>query len=174
MALDSTVAGSSSDSYISVAVADGFAADDLGPEATAWTAATTADKEKALKRATREIDGYLRTGWLRYATTQALLFPRSIDHSGTPEVAFIPRNVQLATYEQATYVLRNATVIDSARQRRARDLESASEPNISYTERRDSVPPVLSDAALHYLEGYRRSGGPRGLRSVRVSGYALS
>ncbi len=172
MALDSTVAGASADSYLSVAAADLFAAADLGPEVDAWLAAVTATKEKALKRATREIDGYLRTGWRRWVTTQSLLFPREIDYSGTPAVAFVPRSIQMACYEQATYVLKNASVIDNAHTRRAREMQSASEPNVSYTERPVDTP-SLSDAALVYLDGYRRAGGSRGIRSIRVSGYAL-
>jgi hypothetical protein len=170
MALDATVAGVNANSYLSVSAADAFAAADLGPEVDAWVAATTDQKERALKRATREIDGYLRSGWARYVITQALLFPREVDYSGSPVAAFIPRNIQLACYEQATYVLRNAAVLDNARTRRARDMQSASEPNISYTTAEESG--FLSDAALAYVDLYRRTGGARGLRSVRVSGYA--
>lgn len=173
MALDSTVAGSTADSYLSVAVADGFAAADLGPEAAAWLAAVTADKEKALKRATREIDGFLRSAWSRYSSTQALLFPRLIDYSGSPAVPLIPRNVQLACYEQASFVLKNAAVLDHARTRKARDVQSASEPNLSFSERTADSAPVLSDAAIHYLEGYRRAGGSRGIRSTRFASGVL-
>lgn len=174
MALDSTVAGAQANSYLSVADANALATDDLGSEAIAWLEATHEQREKALKRATREIDGYLRSGWARYSAAQALLFPRAIDYAGTPIAPLIPRNVELACYEQATYVLKNATVIDNAHTRRARDMHSASEPNISYTERPDADTPAISDAALLYLEGYRRAGGSRRIRSVLMtSGYAL-
>jgi phage gp36-like protein len=179
MTLDATIAGATANSYLTVAAADSYAGDDLGPEAAAWLAAVTADKEKALKRATREIDGYLRSGWVRYSAAQALLFPRAIDYSGTPAAAYLPSNVKLACYEQATYVLRNAKVLDNARTRRARDVQSASEPNISFAERASTTrsgaasPDVdaamLSDAALGYIEGFRRAGGSRGLTSVRMT-----
>lgn len=167
MTIDTTVAGTSADSYLTVAAADLFAAADLGPEVTTWLAAVTGDKEKALKRATREIDGFLRTGWSMYLSTQALLFPRSLDVSGS--TPFIPRKVQLACYEQATFVLKNAAVMDNARTRRARDVASASEPNIAFSEKTAGETPVMSDAALLYLEGYGVAGGSRGMRSLRVS-----
>jgi hypothetical protein len=169
MALDSTVAGASANSYLAVADADAFAADDLGPEATFWVAASSGDKEKALKRATREIDAYLRSGWVPYVATQALLFPRAVDYAGTPAAAFIPTSIKRACYEQATFVLRNASVLDNAQTRRARDVQSASEPNISFSERTDSEATQLSPSALHYLEGFRRSGGDRSMRSIRVT-----
>ncbi len=136
---------------------------------TSWTPASTSDKEKALKRATREIDAYLRSGWTPYVATQALLFPRAIDYSGTPATPLIPTSVKRACYEQATFVLRNASVLDNAQTRKARDVQSASEPNISFSEKSNGDVPQLSDAALIYLEDFRRSGGDRGLRSMRVS-----
>lgn len=175
MALDATVAGVSANSYLSIAAADLLAAADTGPEVTAWTAATTDQKERALKRATREIDAFLRSGWLRYgaaqsvAFVQALLFPRAIDVSGSPALPFLPRAVQLATYEQATYVHKNATVLDAAAVRRAQDMQSATQSNLSYTRSAEEGANVLSPAALVYLEGYRRAGGARGIRTVRMS-----
>lgn len=176
MALDSTVAGTNADSYLSVADADALAAADLGPEADAWRALSNAmpadveQKERALKRATREIDAYLRSGWARYVSGQALLFPRLIDYRGTPAVPFVPTDIQRATYEQATFVLKNKDVLDYARTRRARDVQSASEPNLAFTERSDGgTTPVVSDAALLYLERYRRAGGSRRIRSARLA-----
>ncbi|MEA2676399.1 MAG: putative DnaT-like ssDNA binding protein [Chloroflexota bacterium] len=169
MTLDTTVAGASAKSYLSVADADALAADDLGPEAESWLAAVTDAKEKALKRATREIDAYLRSGWTPYVATQALLFPRAVDYAGTPAAPVIPTSVKRACYEQATFVLRNASVLDNAQTRKARDVQSASEPNISFSEKTSGDVPQLADAALMYLDGFRRSGGDRGLRSMRVS-----
>ena len=47
MALDATIGGTSSDSYITVADADTYHGNNLN--VTDWTGASTADKEKALK-----------------------------------------------------------------------------------------------------------------------------
>src|SRR4051794_17191794 len=99
MALDPTVAGASSDSYLSVAAADAMAAADLGPEAEAWVRGSAPQKEAALRRATRELDSYLGSRWMRYDTAQARLFPRSVDFRGTwgTPVPFIPADIINAT-----------------------------------------------------------------------------
>lgn len=175
MALDATPAGASANSYLTVAAADTLAGEDLGPEATAWLAlnnATPADlakKEAALKRATREIDAHVRSGWSRYSTSQVLRFPRSIDVvSGSP---VLPQELQRATYQQAIYLVKNASVIAAANTRRARNLQSASEPDTSYSQGADDGMSILSAQALHYLSGYAIA--PRsqrgGVRSSRVS-----
>jgi hypothetical protein len=169
--LVTTAGDEAANSYLSVADADALATDDLGPEAAAWIAATTASKQSALKRATREIDEYLRTGWAPYSTTQRLRFPRSIDLDAD-DAPIIPRGIELATYQQAIYVLKNATVLAAANTRRARNMESASEPNVSYSEGADDGMTILSSQALHYLSGFRvaptstRAGS---VRSVRVA-----
>jgi hypothetical protein len=165
MAIDATVAGATANSYLAVATADGLANDDLGAEATAWLTAVTGDKEKALKRATRELDAYLRSGWGPYSQTQALLFPRSIDvTSGTP---YIPRSIQLACYQQAIYLASNANVLAAANTRRARAMSSASEPNVAFTEAPDDGANQLSPQALQYLSGYRVAARPQAVGSMR-------
>ncbi len=79
--IDATVGGVLTDSYLSVAAADALARDDLGPSAARWRQSTTtlADRERALVRATREIEAHMRSSQLRYSQTQALAFPRAID-----------------------------------------------------------------------------------------------
>lgn len=178
MALDATVAGATADSYLTVAAADALAAADVGPEATAWLDAGAAEKEQALKRATREIDAEVRSDWVRYSYTvtspyrQRLRFPRSIDYTGTsPKVPFIPDDIINATYEQATYVHKNAAVLDAAAVRRAQGLRSGSEPDVSWT-RDEGGMSALSPAALHYLKGYRRAAAARGIQSTRMSSAA--
>jgi hypothetical protein len=174
MALDATPAGASADSYLTVAAADALAGADLGPEPALWlnAATTTAIKEAALKRATREIDAYLRSGWTRHSPTQALRFPRSIDvnTSGSP---IIPVDLQRATYQQAIYLNKNATILAAANRRRARNVSNASEPDVSYTQGDPEEPLAsMSALAIHYLSGYatapkaQRAGS---VRSARVS-----
>ena len=171
MTLDATVAGAAANSYLTVAAADALAAADMGPEADRWSAATTTvdDRERALKRATREIDGFVRTGWLRNVATQALRFPRSIDVTSAG-VAFIPPDILQAVYHQAAYVLANAAVIDRADARHARDLASSSEPNMSGSPDPEGTH-VMSPRALHYLADFgKAAGGTSGtIRSLRMS-----
>ena len=169
MPLDATVAGATANSYLTRADADALAASDYGPERDTWTAAVDADCDLALQRATREIDDAVRSGWYRYSSAQALRFPREIDYVGL--LPFIPGAIKRATYYQAAFLLRNARVIAGADTRRARDMQNASEPNVSYT-REELQAPILSLRTLHALEGYVRAGGTRGLRMVRIaSGY---
>jgi len=170
VALDATVAGASADSYLSVADADTLAGTDMGPEADKWLDAktTTLSREKALKRATREIDGYIRSGWDKYSADQALRFPREIDEASSSP--FIPADIEVATYHQAAYVLKNAPVIDKANARHARGMSQFSESNLSGSVDEDVVN-IISPRAMHYLSGFSvTSGGKRsGLGSVRLS-----
>jgi hypothetical protein len=65
---------SDANSYASVADADTYHEGHL--YATAWTAATTANKEKALVMATRLIDGQFQFSGVRAVGGQALQWPR--------------------------------------------------------------------------------------------------
>lgn len=153
MALDATPAGSSSDSYLTVAAADAFAAADLGRQASKWLeASTTTDlKERALKRATRDLDRAARFVY-RFSETQALLFPRVDDVDAASLPIIIPELAE-ATYEQAAYVLLNADLIDDAGSRRARQLTNFSEPDVSGTVADNPEWGVLSPRAAKLLEG---------------------
>jgi hypothetical protein len=170
MTLDATVAGASADSYLTVADAAALAGADMGPEADLWLKATTttADKEKALKRATSEIDGYVRSGWPKYSTDQALTFPRSIDTAS--DVPFIPADIRRAAYHQAAYVLKNKSVIDRANARHARALSQYSEDGLSGSVDDDSVN-IISPRAMHYLADYGKASksGPAAMSSARIS-----
>ena len=171
MAIDATVGGASADSYLTVAAADALAATDFGPEADKWLEATTTtdDRERALKRATREIDGYVRPGWPRYDTSQALRFPRSIDVAS--DVAYIPADIEQATYHQAAYVLLNQRTIDRANARHARALSQYSEDGLSGSVDEDAVN-LISPRAMHYLAGFQKAtptSSGAGMSSVRFA-----
>lgn len=134
MPLDATLAGAAANSYLTVAEADALARDDLGTTAERWLAAAVPDREKALIRATREIDLFVAdTGGARYSATQALLFPRAVDVAGTPALPFLHRSIRAAAYSQAAYVLENAKKIDQAATRRARQLLNFSDDDVSGT-----------------------------------------
>lgn len=154
--LDATVGGASANSYLTLAAANALAADDLGPEAERWRDPTVEDDrlEVALKRATRELDDLLRPS-SRYATTQWLRFPQAtdLDADGNP---VIPLAIQHATYYQAAFVLSNASVLDRANSRHARDAQSVSEPNATYQQDSDANS-MYSKRALQAIAGFAQT-----------------
>lgn len=172
MTLDATPGGTTSDAYITLAEAEAFASNDMGPEAERWRTPESADdeRERAIRRATLELDAYLRTGHPPYAGAQALRFPRKdvdVDAGGS---AIIPGNLKRATYHQAAYVLLNASVIDGANARGARGQESYSDFGASGVEA-DPKPPAISERALLFLAGFRTVSAPKpntGTHSLRV------
>ncbi len=94
-------------SYASVAEGDAYHEGHL--YATAWTAATTANKEKALVFATRLIDAEFRFKGTKANATQALQWPREAcrDPDGTDYLASdaVPTAVVQATCEMARELL---------------------------------------------------------------------
>lgn len=91
MAIDATVGGASANSYLTVAAADAAMVD--YPQAAAWAALSTPQKEALLKRGTRLIDRY--TVWMpKKDAAQRLAFPRGIDAAGV-----IPEGVKNALLE---------------------------------------------------------------------------
>lgn len=161
MTLDATVAGAASDSYLTVAAADALAAADLGPEAGKWAAASTTldQQERALKRATREIDRGWRPG-AKHSTTQRLRWPRAVDIDAD-DAPLIPADVAEATYYQAIFVLAKATTLDRANDRQARNASQASEPNTSYTVAQDGSS-IYSLRTLQAMEAYPRASRDSG------------
>ena len=75
MAIDATVNGANSNSFITVAEADAYWATNLYP--TTWESATTANKEKALKMATRILDEKCAWVGTRATSAQALGWGRT-------------------------------------------------------------------------------------------------
>lgn len=170
MVLDATVGGVSADSYIDVATADALNANRLGPQATRWSAATEATKEKALKQATIDIDARVSVG-LPWDDDQALRFPRAVDVDEL-DAPFILTRIQRATYEQAAYLLSNAELLDDAARRRARGLFSFDEDNLSGTLSTNPLLGLLAPAAEALLTGYivssAESGASRRVTSIKV------
>lgn len=121
MALDTTVAGATANSYLTVAEADARAATDLGRDVDSWLVATESTKEAALVRATLDLDTF-KTNSLeaRHLVTQARRFPRSTDVAD--DVAFLAPRLLDALWAQAKYRLHNADAFVDARARRARGL----------------------------------------------------
>ena len=108
--LVATLAGASSNSYITVADATTYFDNRL--DASDWTSATTDNKAAALITATSWLDTVEFYGD-RSATTQALKWPRTdVTCDGVEATAaFIPREIKDATCEAALALLRNPTML---------------------------------------------------------------
>lgn len=109
MALDTTVGGTASDSYVSLAEADTYFSARFGAEA--YTDLEDADQEKALRQATREVDRHRIVG-RRHYFSQALKFPRQYpyhrEEPGESTAVEIPLSVKHATLEQALWICQNS------------------------------------------------------------------
>ena len=92
------------DSYVSVAEADAYA---TAYGNTTWAGATAPEKEAALRRATRYVDGRYAGRWPGYklnGRTQALAWPRKSvldSYGGTVASNEVPREIVSATIEVA-------------------------------------------------------------------------
>ena len=109
-AIDATVGGAASNSYITVAEGDTFADDVLGN--VAWSAATADDKARALLVATARLDELAWVGSRTDTTTpQALAWPRSGASCGEKSYAddVIPDEVKTGTFDLANLLLSDTT-----------------------------------------------------------------
>lgn len=162
MALDATVAGSSANSYLTLADAEAFAvADPVNGDA--WLAAAVDVQERALKAATVDVGLYKRAAGLPYVSTQALLYPRGVDVDAL-DVPFILADVRRATYEQAVYLIRNAKLIADAAARRARGLYSFSDDDGSATQSLDPATSLYAPKMMEYLD--RIGAAARAVRTL--------
>ena len=105
MALDATPNGTTSDSYVSVSDADAYHAIHL--YATTWTTATEANKEIALKMATRILDEKIDWSGSRASSTQALAWGRVdvLDDGFFVSSSIVPNPIKNATAEFARHLL---------------------------------------------------------------------
>lgn len=144
MALDSTWGGSVANSYVDLTMAHSFLLTFVF-DATAWTDATTAQREASLAEAAISIDNFQYIG-ARYYSSQRLAFPRAMSGesdfysvAGTPDSTFqlnMKDAVQRAAAYQALHVCRLGG--------RDTDLENQARGIESYTE---EVGPVRESAS---------------------------
>lgn len=155
--LVSTASGTSSNSYVSVSEADVYFGERLN--ATAWTAASTDDKERALIMATRRIDQERFLGW-KTVEQAALKWPRDgvYDDDGDDyDSSVVPDIVKQATYELALKLLADGTSdyvlptgLEEFRRAKVGSLEVERDPTFRAGELPDNVRrllrPVISTA----------------------------
>lgn len=98
--IDATVAGSSANSYVTLAAANTYF--ETVPDSASWSAKTDDQKNRALISATRWIDALSFYGD-RCTTAQALRWPREdYEVDGVELVCtIIPTDIKVATYELA-------------------------------------------------------------------------
>lgn len=181
MALDVTVGGSASNSYVTVGEADKyFNTHYITAKKTAWSALTQPQKESALKRACQQLetlkvlDDELSTGRLpialvidygydlslhRAEINQKLQFPRNldVDPTGTP---FVPQELKDAQCEQAVYLLAfDDTALITTAQGVVEEAVTAG-PIKSYTKYSEgSTPTYLAPIVLELMRPYLRYTG---------------
>lgn len=151
MSLDATIAGVNADSYISVANADTYHGNNLN--VTDWTGATTADKEKALKMATRLLDE--RVDWIgtKNSSTQALRWPRAAvtDPDGyAVETTEIPTAVTNAAAEFGKFLLAENLVDDSD----GKGIQSVKAGSVEITFDKNDTADVLPEIVYEMLRGW--------------------
>lgn len=113
MALDVTVAGTSSDAYATIAQVDAYGAE-VG--SSTWSSLNGSSKESYIKRATRAIDRYHYQGWKYDVLTvtagqprgQRLQFPREHDLDGVGD-PYLPAEVVEACCAVAVALSEGAT-----------------------------------------------------------------
>lgn len=170
MALITTVGGSTSNSYATVAEADTYFS--LRYVTASWDALTTAQKEKALATATRQIDelnfresraGTEVEGDISY---QRLQFPRSymVDVNGA---AIVAKEVKDAQCEQAYFIVVSGAEAEKRLQLQAQGVssyalgavEDFNAPSISENfENRSGFESLIAPAALRLLRSHLLSG----------------
>ena len=116
MSLDATLAGASSNSYITLAEAETFSSQFYN--LTAWSTATSGNQEAALMEACTEIESY-RLRFNPSVSTQALHFPRDIDYDSTG-VYIIPTAIKKVQFLIAVNILETRSM-----EQKAQELKNA-------------------------------------------------
>jgi len=150
MALDATAGGSSADSYSTVAEADTY--HDSHLYATDWTNATTANKEKALKMATRILDEKIDWNGSRATSTQALGWGRaSITDDGVAILSsIVPNAIKNATSEFARHLISSDLTVDA----QGKGLDSLAVGSITLSFDKSDTAGVLPSIVQEMLRGW--------------------
>ena len=160
MAIEATVGGENSNSYITLAEAEDYFAERL--HADAWAGASEADKEKALLTACRHLEQLRYWDGNRPAFTdprQRLRFPRVIDTDAAGAFV-IPHPVKEAQCEEALALLARGTEHERRRSLQAAGVKSFAVDGLSESYDSGADRQVLLSAeARSLLVGYISRGG---------------
>lgn len=150
MALDATVSGADSDSYVTVIDADAYHANHL--YSLAWVSATAGNKEKALKMATRILDEKIEWEGIRGTSTQALAWGRvGMVYDGyTVASDTVPVQIKNATAEFARHLITSDTTGNAD----GKGLESLSVGDISLTFDKTDTAGVIPSIVQEMLRGW--------------------
>lgn len=157
MALDATAGGANANSYSTVAEADAYHATHL--YASAWTAATTPNKEAALIWATRLLDEQVE--WYGDVTslTQALRWPRQQvfqrDGQRYLDPTTIPLFLKNATAELARHLL-----LGDRTQERSIGIQSVVADAVEVVFDKLDVKPILPPSVRSLVQAYGEVQGP--------------
>ena len=162
--IDATVGGANSNSYITVDEATTYFGERLRSDA--WTAASTADREKALIMSCRHIEAarpMIQRGTIgAYAPsnrTQALSFPRKKDWKSGPGY-YIPQAVKQAQCEEVLALLARGAETDRRRALQAAGVTTFSVDGLSESYGSPAAQhPIESAEARALLASYLRKGG---------------
>ena len=151
--IDTTVGGSSSNAYVTLAVANQYNTDRAPSSVgTTWTAANDEQRSAAIIDATRQLDALVEwTGWAVDAD-QALLWPRSgmWDRAGYSVLStVIPTELQEATAEYARQLLAKDRMADSDPE--TEGIQSIKAGSVAITFKSDVSRKVVPDAVVNLL-----------------------
>ncbi len=160
MAVNATPKDPAADGYLDVAEADAYFAKRLW--ASAWTGATTADKEAAIKWATAILD---RKSWKGTVTDSAgaLRWPRSgvFDLDGDLlDGDTIPQFLKDATAELAIHLITKDRTTDTGTEGFSRIAIGSISLDVDKFDRPDELPPSVQDIIAPYLAGVSSTSVP--------------
>jgi len=150
MSIDATPNGANSDSFMTVAEADAYWATNL--YATNWVAGTNAEREKALKMATRILDEKCAWVGTRATSTQALGWGRTdVVHDGTTvSSTTVPIQIKNATAQFAGSLL----VSDLTANAEGKGLNSLKVGDITLDFDKNDTAGVMPEIVQEMLRGW--------------------
>jgi len=165
MALDATVKGPNSNSYVLQADANTYFADRLN--ADAFTTAPTGTKDKALVSATRRLEAEEFFG-TKTSNAQALKWPRqdvrNQDTGDAYDPDAIPQPIKLATFELALYLLLQGSS-DPFQDSGLEAFDNVAVGSLDVTPNKSFKAGMLPAHIARYLRGLSLSAG--GVRLMR-------
>jgi hypothetical protein len=139
---DSTVGGTSSNSYLSLTEANDYFGGRFG--ADEWNNFTDVQKKQLLSTATKKLDAFT-FGGIKVGRTQALQWPRTAltDADGYPLNGIIPQKLKEATCEMAYWIWSEGDRILSDTEILQVDSYNVGPINVSVNQKRVVLPPTV-------------------------------